>query len=110
MLVDVELMRNQLLEFNGFVNNLQISVGSLDSLAERPGHTSASAGPFSSFAALQKFRRQAFAAFGAAFSHFRQCPYKLKPTEHNIFLQLPEWEDVLDYDCLDAEKDLPVQL
>jgi hypothetical protein len=109
MLDEVKLMRNRFLEFNGFVNSLQISIGSLDSLAERPRQNLASSGSFASFAALQKFRQQASAAFRAIFSQFGLCPQH-ELTEHKIFLQLPEWEDVSDRYPADATRDLPVQL
>lgn len=110
MLADVELMRNRFLEFNSFVNNLQISIKSLDSLAEQPGQSSlASSRSFASFAALQKFRRQASAAFRAIFSQFGLCPQR-DSKEHKIFLQLPEWEDVSDCQPTETTRDLPVQL
>ena len=113
MLAEVEIMRSRFLEFNGFVNNLQISIGSLDSLAERPGQSLAPPGSFASFASLQKFRRQASAAFRAIFSHIGSCPQReLKGNKqcHEILLQLPEWNDVSDSRPAEAKRNLPVRL
>jgi hypothetical protein len=109
MLAEVELLRSRFLEFNDFVNNLQISIGSLDSLAERPSQSLASSASFASFAALQKFRRQASAAFRAIVSQFGLCPQR-NFTKHEIFLQLPEWEDVSGCRPADVKRDLPIQL
>ncbi|KAF2801991.1 uncharacterized protein BDZ99DRAFT_527942 [Mytilinidion resinicola] len=104
MLAEVGFMRDHFLYFNNFVNSLQISIGSLDSLAPRPSQSSTSTtGSFASFALLQKFRQQTTAAFRAIFSQFGSCAHRESIKQHKILLQLPGWEVASDWN-------LPVQL
>ncbi|RFU81010.1 minor extracellular protease epr [Trichoderma arundinaceum] len=96
------VMRDHIFTFNNFVNSLKISMGSLDDLAERPSRITSSAGTaFASFSLLQKFRQQAAAARRAMFSHFKQCSYNGSMV-HNVYLQLPGWEDVSNSHSRDA--------
>jgi hypothetical protein len=106
MLADVEYLSKQLLSFNSFVDMLQISAGSLDTIATRPTENLASNESFSSFALLHKFRRQTATACCAVLSHFGFCSHN----KHKALLQLPGWDDVTNYDTPDDSASLPVHL
>ncbi|EXK77688.1 hypothetical protein FOQG_17614 [Fusarium oxysporum f. sp. raphani 54005] len=106
MLADAEYLSKLLLSFNSFVDMLQISAGSLDTIATRPTENLASNESFSSFALLHKFRRQTATACRAVLSHFGFCSHN----KHKALLQLPGWDDVTNYDTPDESASLPVHL
>ncbi|KAH7308885.1 hypothetical protein B0I35DRAFT_88127 [Stachybotrys elegans] len=106
MLADAENLSKLLLSFNSFVDMLQISAGSLNTIATRPTESLAFDESFSSFSLLHKFRRQTATACCAVLSHFGCC----RDVEHKALLQLPGWDDVANYDTPDESASLPVDL
>ncbi|KAM7185093.1 hypothetical protein V8F33_012602 [Rhypophila sp. PSN 637] len=108
MLADAENLSKLLLSFNSFVDMLQISKGSLDTIATRATENLASNKSFSSFALLHKFRRQTETACRAVLSHFGFCSHN--NLKHKALLQLPGWDDLTNYDTPDESASLPVHL
>ncbi|RSM09816.1 hypothetical protein CEP52_003925 [Fusarium oligoseptatum] len=107
MAADAKKMAQFFLSFNSFVDALQMSAGSLDVLACQPTTKRPVSGEsFASFSLLRKFQQQTEAACRAVLSHIGSC----KHPKHEVLLQLPEWEEVSNWDSTKATGNLPVPL
>ncbi|KAJ4024685.1 hypothetical protein NW766_000925 [Fusarium irregulare] len=106
MLAAVRYFSEVLVSFNSFVDMLQISGGSLDTVVPLSPQTLVSNGSPSSFALLHKFRRQTATACRAVLSHFGFCAQNV----HKALLQLPEWDDVTTSVAAGESASLPIDL
>ena len=109
MITDVKNLKNDLVSFNSFVDRLQFSVASLDSIATPLSSPYVPGQSFPVFDLLQRFREQTAAAYGAIMSHVRDCEHT-KSTEHRILLQLPGWGEIAQYGAQTATENLPIHL